>query len=117
MTASHNHPPRCCCLDWANETGQGDAGRCPGCPEHGTLAGQQGITCPQCHQPAGRPHTDYCTLAPGRVWDGWMPPATNLVDTGSQIAAIAPACAYPASNHGDGRGCDHDDCPRHGHTE
>lgn len=32
-----------------------------------------GVDCPQCHQPAGRPHTEYCTLAPGKVWDGVLP--------------------------------------------
>ena len=26
------------------------------------------IECPQCHQPIGRPHTEFCTLAPDRVW-------------------------------------------------
>lgn len=26
-----------------------------------------------------------------------------------------PSCAYPARNHGDGRGCQMDDCPKHGH--
>jgi hypothetical protein len=32
----------------------------------GTLASS--IECPQCHQPIGRPHTEFCTLAPDRVW-------------------------------------------------
>lgn len=32
--------------------------------------------CPQCHQPIGREHTDYCTLAPGKVWDGVLPDTT-----------------------------------------
>lgn len=27
-----------------------------------------GVECPQCHQPAGRPHTEYCTLSPDAVW-------------------------------------------------
>lgn len=26
------------------------------------------VECPQCHQAAGRPHTDYCTLSPDAVW-------------------------------------------------
>jgi hypothetical protein len=26
------------------------------------------VECPQCHQPAGRPHTEYCTLSPDAVW-------------------------------------------------
>lgn len=29
---------------------------------------QPTVECPQCHQPAGRPHTDYCTLSPNAVW-------------------------------------------------
>lgn len=110
MTAEHNHPPRCCCstrdvidgLDgkW-HQTGEDDAhpvaqceapycGRiCPACPEHGELAPT--VECPQCHQPAGRPHTDYCTLAPGKVWDGVLPttPApTRLADTGTMFVEV-----------------------------
>jgi hypothetical protein len=60
--------------------------------EHGDQA-----ECPSCHTPHGRPHTDYCQ-------------------------AVAPAeypgqpdhCTYPIADHGDGRGCGHDNCPRHG---
>lgn len=55
---THNHPPGCCC--------QGEFTDCPVCPEHGELAPAK--ECPQCHQPNGRPHTDFCTHAPGRVW-------------------------------------------------
>jgi hypothetical protein len=32
-----------------------------------------GLVCPQCRQLPGRPHTDFCTLAPGRVWNGVLP--------------------------------------------
>lgn len=49
------------------------------------------VECPQCHQPAGRPHTDYCTLAPGKVWDGVLPttPApTRLADTGTMFVEV-----------------------------
>lgn len=54
----HNHSPRCCCPPgWID---QPDV-PCPACPDHGELAPT--VECPQCHQPAGRPHTDYCTLA------------------------------------------------------
>ena len=81
MTTAHNHPPHCCC-------GVRDGYRpapgfeCPACSEHGELAqlgkcicGTPGLNyagperdCPEhgipecstCHQPAGRPHTDYC---------------------------------------------------------
>lgn len=28
------------------------------------------LECPQCRQALGRPHTEYCTLAPGKVWAG-----------------------------------------------
>lgn len=94
----HDHPPICCCGDEGDKLGS-----CPACPDHGVLASSSNpVECPQCHAPIGRPHTDYCTLAPGRVWDGVLPVAP-LVE-----------CAYPHLNHGDGRGCDHDDCPRHG---
>lgn len=87
---------------------------CPACIEHGELT--RGIECPQCHRPARSQHSDTCTLAPGRVWDGWLNDANaTLVDTGNQIVAVRPPCAYPRDTHGDGRGCDHDDCPRHGH--
>jgi hypothetical protein len=54
----HNHPPICCCL--SDATTRTDT-PCPACPEHSELA--QGVECPQCHQAAGRPHTDYCPLA------------------------------------------------------
>jgi hypothetical protein len=62
----HNHPPRCCCplLHGTEE----EYRICPACPMHGDLA--QGVECPQCHQAAGRPHTEYCTLDPERVWAG-----------------------------------------------
>lgn len=62
----HNHPPRCCC---PLLHGTGDEYRiCPACTMHGDLA--QGVECPQCHQPAGRPHTDYCPLQLARdPWD------------------------------------------------
>lgn len=29
----------------------------------------------------------------------------------------APSCSSPRSNHGDGRGCDDDHCPRHGNHD
>lgn len=74
MTIAHNHPPRCCCGP------DNLPGHCPACPEHGALTatdectcGTPGLTyagperdcpihgeCPSCHQPTGRPHTDYC---------------------------------------------------------
>lgn len=87
---THNHPVRCCCRGM-NERDP-DWETCPACPEHGDQA-----ECPSCHTPYGRPHTDYCQ-------------------------AVAPAeypgqpdhCAYPRSDHGDGRGCDDDNCPKHG---
>lgn len=64
-----------------------------------------GVECPQCHQPAGRPHTEYCTLEPGKVWDGVLPTDDPTPWT---------RCRYPIADHGDGRGCGHDDCPKHG---
>lgn len=102
------------------------------------------VECPQCHTPIGRPHTEYCTLAPDQVWDGVLPddpwtrpldgievrPARRLVcrrcNGYGLLGAVAgvnpvpcpdcaiPACAYPSADHGDGRGCQHDDCPKHG---
>ena len=69
MTAEHNHPPRCCCISASEQPALVNPGQslpCPACPEHGELA--PAIECPQCHQPIGRPHTEFCTLAPDRVW-------------------------------------------------
>lgn len=100
----------------------------------GRIGQLAGVECPQCHQPAGRPHTEYCTLAPGKVWDGVLPEPPKLVcrrcngyglvpDWDDDLDeprhkpcpdCAVPACAYPSSNHGDGCGCQHDDCPRHG---
>ena len=68
LDGRHNHAPRCCCDDGPD---LGGSGPCPACPEHGELA--PGIECPQCHQPIGRPHTEFCTLAPDRVWPGPRP--------------------------------------------
>ena len=100
MTAEHNHPPRCCCA-FSNQPGPDDI--CPACTEHGELA--PATECPECHQEYGRPHTDYCSHAD-----------REFIDTGTMFAEVArPRCAYPSGDHGDGRGCDHDDCPRHGH--
>lgn len=78
----HNHQPRCCC-------GPAKADPCPACPQHGQLA--PGVECPQCHQTAGRPHTEYCPLAiredifagpstPSQMLPGQTPPAA-LRDT------------------------------------
>lgn len=41
-----------------------------------------GVECPQCHQPAGRPHTEYCTLAPDKIWDGVLPLADREIVDG-----------------------------------
>lgn len=80
MTAEHNHPPRCCCDIPPGDMDPADADPtylCPACPDHGQLA--QGVECPQCHQTAGRPHTDYCTLAPERVWAVTVLVSTELL--------------------------------------
>ena len=53
------------------------------------------VECPQCHQAAGRPHTDYCPLA-------------------LREDVFAGVCSSPRTNHGDGRGCQDETCPRHG---
>lgn len=93
--------------------------------EDGTvgIAGRIGapptIECPQCHQPIGREHTDYCTLAPGKVWDGVLPVPTTLhngriIIDFEALDQAKRECAYPARNNGDGRGCQMDDCPKHG---
>jgi hypothetical protein len=37
-----------------------------------------GLVCPKCRQPIGRPHTEFCTLAPGRVWNGVLPASLEL---------------------------------------
>ena len=87
MTAQHNHPPRCCC-SYSNQPGPDDI--CPGCIEHGVLASRPGITCPQCHQPAGHDHAADCTLAPGRVWDGTIP-ARGMVEGGGGGYGLVPA--------------------------
>ncbi|MGZ0150678.1 hypothetical protein ACXJJ3_26710 [Kribbella sp. WER1] len=83
QTDPHNHPPRCCCPNEINRVGRwhqdgeddahelfqcDDDCRCPACPVHGTKPDP--IECPQCRQPVGRPHTEFCTLAPGNVWNG-----------------------------------------------
>jgi hypothetical protein len=38
----------------------------------------------------------------------------SLVGLGWMTERTLPACTSPRSNHGDGRGCDDDMCPRHG---
>lgn len=86
----------------------------------GRIGAPPTVECPQCHQPIGREHTDYCTLAPGKVWDGVLPPVPTTLHNGRIIIdfeALDQAkreCAYPARNNGDGRGCQMDDCPKHG---
>lgn len=87
MSAEHNHPPRCCCA-FSNQPGPDDT--CPACPEHGELA--PGVECPQCHQPAGRPHTDYCTLAPGAVWDGVLPCPTCSGPSRETVGMVCQTC-------------------------
>ena len=78
MTAEHNHSPRCCCPRRPEHTTTGYAPEiCPACIEHGELA--PAIECPQCHQPIGRPHTDFCTLAPDRVWPDGMSTSSPIV--------------------------------------
>lgn len=58
-----------------------------------TVTGRRGslaappIECPQCHQPIGRPHTEFCTLAPGRVWDGVIKAADHPTDWSARIVA------------------------------
>lgn len=57
----------------------------------GRVGPRPGVECPQCHTPVGRPHTEYCTLAPDQVWDGVLPsapidPAEDLV--GQALAAV-----------------------------
>lgn len=110
---AHNHPARCCCSTdhQTDENGSTVRVHCPVCPEHGWIAG---VYCPHCHQPAGRPHTDYC---PGRLArDPWA--TTNREYPGQPgIAEQYATCTRPASNHGDGRGCDDDHCPRHGEPD
>ena len=120
MSNPHNHLPRCCCLTPHEIMARNmdEAGRpteCPACPEHGELAPI--VVCPQCHQEAGRPHTDFCTLAPGRVWDGTMPAATITEAGGSGYALVPIPCSRPGSNRGDGRGCSDPACPRHGEPD
>jgi hypothetical protein len=127
------------------------------------------VECPQCHQPIGRPHTEYCPLALREdVFAGEHPaeqqangsrcpacfsaaPAVRSYVAGipcddpgnwhnfdAHVAGTAAAnreamrqlgqtsqpatrtsqpCTYPRDNHGDGRGCGHDGCPRHGEPE
>lgn len=80
----HNHPPRCCC-------GPDDLpGRCPACPAHGNKPAP--IGCPQCHQEIGRPHTEYCTLAPGEVWDGVLPEVRPADDPPDPITCNGRNC-------------------------
>ena len=51
------------------------------------------IGCPQCHQPIGRPHTEFCTLAPDRVW----PEGHHLVHSEAFIDQDDPRGPKPAS--------------------
>lgn len=99
MTAEHNHPPRCCCSWHSEPDGKGDLAQirdtCPACTEHGEFA--KPIECPQCHIEIGRPHTDFCTLAPGRVWDGVLPPA--VTDTGTILVEDPPTYAPQPCGH------------------
>ena len=86
LEGRHNHPPRCCCSP-VGKYGTTSVDRCPLCPEHGELT--PSIECPQCHQPIGRPHTDFCTLAPDRVWPG------EALCGFRSLANTSLVCSYP----------------------
>ena len=120
LEGRHNHPPRCCCSP-VGKYGTTSVDRCPLCPEHGELT--PSIECPQCHQPIGRPHTDFCTLAPDRVWpvspepghgqpwmhrhgDGqnWVHPAGHTCEHGEHCGAKRTPwseCLLPPGHEGD----------------
>lgn len=69
----------------------------------GRIGQLAGVECPQCHQPIGREHTEYCTLAPGKVWDGVLPePVSYEGPAPTPNCGIRdltrddmPACTYP----------------------
>lgn len=45
-------------------------------------------------------------------------PECEVCDTEAGLSYALPrACTRPSSNHGDGRGCGTDNCPRHGGRE
>lgn len=118
MTTTHNHPPICCCI--SDATTRTDT-HCPGCPHHGEFTqhgNPQPGECPICHSEIGKQHTDYCRFT-GPVSTALVnalehrsqvsQPATHT----SQPKTQARACTSPVSNHGDGRGCQDETCPRH----
>jgi hypothetical protein len=95
MTASHNHPPRCCCRHVATIS---DPDRiCPGCPLHGELAALADHECPSCHQLPGRPPTDYC----GRPdWHNATPDRTPQPDTRtSLVELLTPTTHHQHGEH------------------
>lgn len=50
-------------------------------------------------------------------WDGCSCQYSNVCDCDPDNPidfSAPPPCSAPASNHGDGRGCDDENCPRHG---
>lgn len=140
----HNHPPRCCCVE-ARETGPTIVTRddwCPRCPEHGDLL-RYSAECPSCHTTGGHPHTEYCQLvdhasqlthlelngpiegpnyAPTSTRHPHVAtcttPGCKTCDSPSGLSYdLLPPCSSPANDHGDGRGCEIDGCPRHGGGE
>lgn len=98
LDGRHNHAPVCCCVFRPEDP-------CPACPKHGELA--QGVECPQCHQPIGRPHTEFCTLDPDRVW-----PAGHLVHSEAFIDQDDPRYTPPVGPSASQAGL----CPRCFHT-
>lgn len=88
-------------------------GRCPSCfrfeqhtPE--CIWGINPVECPQCHQPTGRPHTDFCTLTPGQVWDGALSDFKHTAAAygygGSQVEPGQRSTEDMVGSEGDPRG-------------
>lgn len=66
------------------------------------LTPRPGVDCPQCHTPIGRPHTEYCTLGPDKVWDGVLLEVTNpdAVPRCPVIGRGDARCVRPARHDG-----------------
>lgn len=62
----------------------------------GRIGPRPGVECPQCHTPIGRPHTEYCTLGPDKVWDGVLPDPVSY-----EGPALTPICGIRDLTRGD----------------
>lgn len=69
--------------------------------------------CPSCHTHAGHPHTDYCK-SPAAQMESLVGDIVDLAEAATWDDVEPRRCRYPNADHGDGRGCQHEDCPKCG---